>query len=149
MSLHSTSVPLSCLIATLNAHLPSGWTADDDADTAPRTVTVVPVTTPDPAAVTLGGMPERARALFQVTAHADSRANARRAGDAIRVILAGYTGRKPTHPLTAPGYVFDPVRSGSDGHLVLAAGVHTFVETYVVGWQYRTPPAPPVEPPGV
>lgn len=139
MSLTRTATPLGLLVDVLNEHLPQGWTAGDEGDPAAGTIVVEPVTTPDPTGPTLGGLPEHARALFQVTAHASTRRKARLIGDEVRDILTGRTGRQPTFPLEADGFTFQPVRTGGDGRVLLSSGVHTYVETYSVEWQYREP----------
>lgn len=135
MTLTSTQGPLDALVTVLNNNLPTGWVAVDDPTPDVNRVLVEPVTSPNPESVTLGGLPERSTALFQVTGHATSRRIARQAGDAVRAILTGRTGRQPTHPLQATGHLFDPVVTLQDFRLVVNHNTHTFTETYRVTWQ--------------
>lgn len=135
MTLTSTQGPLDAVLTVLNTHLPAGWAATDDPTVDPNTVLVEPVTSPDPESFTLGGLQERSTILVQVTGHATSRRRARQAADAVRTILTGQTGRKPTNPLTLTSHVFDPVRSLGDLRLGLDKGIHRFTETYRITWQ--------------
>lgn len=144
MSLTRTAVPLEAAKTLLASMLPQGLTVSIDADTITvGTVSLTPVTTPIPVAVTMGA-PERADFLMQVTIRGHDRTHARLAGDAVRDILSARARGGPTNPLTAEDYRFDPVTSQRDGHGDTLDGVHTWVETYRIGWQHRvTPPDAP------
>lgn len=146
MSLTRTNTPLLAVVDHLNAHVPDPWTAElDDPTFATRTIAVEPVTPPRTEYFAMGG-PDKSRMLVQVTICAATRQEARLAGDTVRDVLTGVDRRnKPLYPLAADGYAFDNPSTTADGHRDLTDGVHTWVETFELAWQYRpegvTPPS--------
>lgn len=137
MTLLDVDPPLRALEALLNGELPDGWTADaDNQGVAPGTVALTVVSSPTGQSFTLAGGPEKARMLVQATTVAATAGLARVAGDKVRRIAAGRDRRnRPTYPLDAVGYGFDPTVSLGDGHADTGSGVHSWVETFALTWQ--------------
>lgn len=146
MSLTRTRVPLEAVRTLLTVEMPplyavslDGGSLADGTTPVSREVIIDPVTTPDPQWVTMGA-PERSTMLIQVTIRDTTREGCRLAGDHVRDVLTSRRRGGAVYPLDAAGYTFDVPTSQQDGHVETSGGVHTWVETFRLGWQYRVAP---------
>lgn len=138
MSLTKSRVPLEAVETLLTVQLPTSFTVhlDEDDPTGDRTVVLYPVTSPRVQWFTMAA-PEKATMLVQATIRAGSRDACRLAGDFVRDVLTARRRGGAVYPLDAAGYVFDVPTTQSDGHVETSNGVHEWVETYRISWQYR------------
>lgn len=139
MSLTKSHTPLLALEGLLAAHMPARFTVTaDTAELADGSITLTPVTSPQPIynAPLVGA--DRARMQVQVTIVDSTPSACRLAGDTVRDIITGTTRRGHlTTPIVAPGYTFDRPRTLSDGRGDTTSGIHTWRETYELVWQDR------------
>lgn len=138
MSLIKSGPVLTGLKDHLTVVLPSRLKPQVDPDAAPAgTVAITPVTSPTLQYVVMSG-PDKARMLIQITIAGTTRENARLSGDTVREAIAGVDRRgRPLHPLLIPGYTFDVPTTTGDGHADTSNGVHRWIETFALVWQYR------------
>lgn len=144
MSLTRTNGPLVGVQEHLAAHIPQPWLVElDDPTFAVHTAVVQAITPPQTQTFVMGG-PDKAQMLFQVTLCGETGQEVRLAADIVRDVLTGVDRRnRPLYPLLVDGYVFDNPSTTADGHADLAAGIHTWAETFTLTWQYRPGVTPP------